>query len=430
MWFLKSKVQKVWLRSLLILIGILMLAVTAFAAWMIYAFTDEITDLHYNLTTVMQRSIDMRLNEIESISSQVELSAVNRSLSKLKSTYELSETSAFHLANQIHNYKLANSFIKSIYVYYPAIDYVVGNLGSFPAKSYFLLGNNLSYDGCEKWLSSLASCSEKGFYFENNSFKYTKQLPYNDFAESTAIITIELDKLEIERILCGGSKGAIACILSNDNNVYAMAGDDANSVLSKLPSEAYADQNISKWKNYFILRQSSYTGILQYITIVTRTQLLAAVYQIRNIAYVFLTICLVIGVFLSIFVSLRNNRPMQSLIAKIKKGNESNDSVDEYQLLNKMLNRSDQSELLLEKQHLHIESLFLSNLLSAEQSSSQSIFAEMQRLDLEFAYPQFAIILLRHTNMNLRSKSDAFADIVPSIHTAITEFSFISAEYL
>ena len=403
----KSKAQFIWVRSLLFIVCILLVVVTILTTWMINSFTKELSLLNYNLTSLVQKSVDSRLEEIRNISTQIELSTMNLSLSKLKEHDKLDSLSHFSFANQISNYKLANLYIEDIYIYYPTIDYVVGDLGSFRANHYYILKNDLNSVGIDAWKETLQQRQNKNYYFDQNQLFFSRQLPYNELAPVEANITIEINKDEIMKLLersQTNSDSSITALITPDNKVYAATGKNAEDVIALLPPNVFAVNEFVEYEHYFVFKRDSNISGLQYITIVNQDELLQQVYHTRNIVYVVIICCFIIGIVISIYMSRRNTKPLISLLNKLQSiGSRKEigvDKLDEYQYIEHeidlILNESSKRHIRLETQRDMIESLFLTNILSLELRSNQAIFSLMQKLDIEFPHPQFVVMLIRH----------------------------------
>ncbi|WP_054955635.1 helix-turn-helix domain-containing protein [Paenibacillus dakarensis] len=439
--FMKSRAQKIWIRTLLILISFLLLVVTVLTHWMLDSFTKEITQLNYRLTSLVRESIDTRLKEIDSISSQIELSSANLKLSRLKSKDQISASLIYPFANQVRNYKLANRFIEQIYIYYPAMDYVVGDLGSFTSKNYYMLLHNLDSTGYDQWVSKM-SAQPKTYYFDESSLMFSRQLPYNDFAEKTANIVIKINRGEVLNSLGnvqGSKSSAVTAVIGTGQQIYAAAGVKAVETLKALPADALSGSSLTSHKNLFILKRDSAIGEIKYVTIVNRTELLSLANNMRTIAYLVLLGCLIAGILVSIYISKRNSQPLLSIVNKVreKEGfpDAPTDTIDEYRLITDRIehfaNEHARSSKKLEDQQSKMESLFLNHVLDSEHQSSTEIFAAMQRLDLEFLSPQFAVMLIRVSREKdgRTDTAELLQQEISRLHEMSIPFHFIASSY-
>lgn len=195
----KSKVIHIWLRSFLILILTLLLITFSLTSWMVNEFSNEIITLNNNSTAFLADTIDARLEEIERICAQLELNSVNLALSQSETLENISKSNIYNLAHTLKNYKIANNFIADIYIYYPNFDFIVGDLGAFHTKSYYLIKNDLVATNFDSWLSQLQTMEYKNYFlkYEKNVplLCFSKQLPYNIYKDKSTIITRLFHKL-------------------------------------------------------------------------------------------------------------------------------------------------------------------------------------------------------------------------------------------
>lgn len=147
--------------------------------------------------------------------------------------------------------------------------------------------------------------------------------------------------------------------------------------------------------------------------------------------------CLLGGVIISYYVSKINNRPLLSIVNKVigtrsESVQLSSKVIDEYSLIDDkidaILHESARSNLRLEEQQTKIESLFLTSVLGSELRDDQSIFASMQRLDLEFLCPQYVIMLIRANEKEIVSDFK-FKAFINQLRQTYKDYHFIAAEY-
>lgn len=398
--FIKSKAQKKWMLSLFLVITLLLLIITLLMTWVMHVLSKEITKLNDNLTSLVQISMDTRLKEIEHISLHLERSNANLFLSKLKKANDIQPSIAYALDNQVRNYKLANRLVKHIYIYYPAIDFVVGDLGHFTTKNYYLLLNHLNDSAYIEWKNNVLEKNRNTYDFYGDSLVFTRRLSHNAFAEATAYLVIHIDKTEIESMLestrSAGMKSIIA-MLNAEHNIYASAGAEAADIIKSMPASIFEKEEMDKLGDYFILKRFSTESDMIYMTIVDQAELLSLAYNIRNMVYLVLLGCLIGGFCISLYVSKVNYKPLSSLLSKVKDSED--ESIDEYHLISQkidtFINENTRNSIRLEEQQAAIENIFITHVLQSEHLNSQSIFAAMQKLDIEFLGSQYAVMLIR-----------------------------------
>ncbi len=386
---------------------IIIFIVLLFNSWIVKVFSDEIIKLNYNSTVFEQETIDKRLKELERISLEIELNSINLMLSKNYREELFDSKYIFDFINNIKNYKIANSFLKNIYIYYPGTDYVVGNIGKFKSRQYYLLLNNLKYEGYEKWLD----------HFKNpfNFFSSTKEneiilyychyIPFSKEAERKAILIAEIDENEIKNTLnmiIAGSNSNLLAILDSKDNVYTYAG---NEKLLETISKLTKGNTIVKGGKYYadnrlvIVRMSKY-GALKYIKVNHMGDILKKVNNIKHFTYLCLFFCLIIGVLFAVYISKRNNMPVASIVKSLS-GNlnpKAQSKLDEYDFIqntiNAMIKSNKQAIEKLERQQLIIKQSFLSRIIRGEQKNEQMVFAIAQRYGVDFDFPYFCTLVV------------------------------------
>ena len=220
------------MRSFIIVSVVMIGMLVALTTWMVKEFSGEIEELNHGLTSVLQTSIDIRLNDIDSFAAQLQMNAVNLKLSRSKELSEIDKDFIVQFSRQLYDYKLSNTFIKEIYVYYPHLNYVVGDLGYFGAEKYYLLKNELKLDGYEKWLETAGGQKRDGYSFMPQSdgsleLCLFRQLPYDLSSDKTAILMILINKSEVESILRNANEGmgnTMTAVVAEDDSVYASFG--------------------------------------------------------------------------------------------------------------------------------------------------------------------------------------------------------------
>lgn len=409
---IKRRITKslyLWLKTFIIIFLIIIVLLVLLTNWMVKSFSNEVMKLNHSLTSTVQTSVDIRLDDIDHFTAQLELNHVNLTLAKSKSIQTMDRKSLYQLASQLNDYKLSNAFIQDIYIYYPGIDYVVGDLGYFYSREYYLLHHNLDYDGYEEWLATIKSPKKKGYHFVNSSkdsldLIFTRSLPYDADEDKRAIMMIRINKEEVSRLLQNDKSvllNSLTAIVSEKNDIYTYFGNEGKLAILHEILQMKAEDSFVKIHNYFASVQASDSYNIKFITINDQRQMLNTSYFIRNIAYLSIGLCMISGCILFIFMSRRNNRPMRTIIEKLKVGpnDENRHLLDDYSLINSeidnMLAASMKIQEKSEIQGKTIESLFLYNLLSNEERNNSIIFASMQRFSLQFEFSSFQVLLFR-----------------------------------
>jgi AraC-like DNA-binding protein len=421
----------------------ILVLLSVLTSWIIHTFSEEIKDLNYNLTSIVQRSVDIRLEDINDFSTQLQLNNINLKISNCTDIDKIKTSDIFLFRQQLIDFKLSNTFVDGIFIYYPNLDYIIGDLGDFRSKQYYLLNNNLKYEGYKAWLENILTKKNGEFSFQEGTegeldLYSSKQLPYGDINKK-AILVIKIKKEEVLKILSQEevtAPNSLTAIVSDDNKVYTYSGnEDYMHLLNNLTEQDYAKAVIRLDDYWGSNRASDFFG-MKYVTLINQKDILESTYYIRNITYVSLIFCMLFGIGLFAIMSRRNNRPVAKLMEKFHEKLQGSEHrfVDEYSFINNniddMLEDKQKNLEKLGEQRELIEGLFLSNLLCSEERNNSVIFASIQRYNLQLDYSLFQIILIKGMGDFDRQEShNIISRIVDEIKKMHLELYVIATEY-
>ncbi len=434
-----------WMKSFVIIMIGIVVALTVLTNWMLRIFSEEIKVLNHNLTSIVQRSVDIRLRDISDFTTQLELNNINIKVSNFENTDFLIETDIYSLKRQLTDYKLSNAFVEDIFIYYPKLDYVIGDLGHFKSKQYYILSNHLKSEGYNLWLSMVQLSKNAEYFFyekQNGEFNlyFSRQLAGEDTDGKNSILIIKIKKEEVLKLLNDeevAASNSLVAILSEDNKIYTYYGSEAEAALLTTLSEKDYSMPMITLNDYLgSIRKSDFYGI-KYVTLINRKYILNSMHYVRNIAYISLFFCAVFGIGLFALMSRRNYRSVANLLNRLQEKSQPLDGtaiVDEYGFINNKIDRmlADNRKSLekLEEQREIIEGLFLSNLLSSEERNNSVIFASIQRYNLQFEYSLFQIVLIRsEIGFERQESKQLIADIVDRIKEMKLELYVVATEY-
>lgn len=437
-----TKSLYLWIRSFILVSVVMLGLLVALTTWMVREFSGEIEEMNHGLTSVLQTSMDTRLNDIDHFMAQLQMNAENLKLSRIQDIGDMDQDSLIRFSRQLYDYKLSNTFIKEIYIYYPHLDYVAGDLGYFGAEKYYLLRNDLSQEGYEAWIGMIKAQTGAGYRFLERrdgelDLYLSKQLPYDLSDDKTAILMVLINQEEVASILKNANEGmgnSVTAVTSGDNRVYASVGGaiSREAVRKSLLENSGSDQ-FKLQGNYGSVMDSDYYGI-RYVTLVDRRKLLNTGFFIRNIAYASIALCMVFGVLLFGLLGRRNAKPLKDILDKLVNRNEEGGRLlDDYNLIddriNQMLKMNVESSRKLEQQQETIEGLFLLNLLSSEERNNSVIFASMQKFGIQMEYSLFLVGLIRNA---MGFTAEEIQDMTIQIREMMrekTDLSVITSEF-
>ncbi len=430
---IKKKMGKnlfIWIRSFLLTLILISGVLILLTNWMVRSFSNEIMNLNHRIAANIQTSIDIRLNDIDNFMAQLPLNADNLYLSKIEKVEEVDVKRMIQMSSRLNDYKVSNTFIGDICIYYPKLDYIVGDLGYFPARQYYMLAHENKDTEYKNWLKTITSEEKNGYHFqmdadEDLQLHYTKWLPYDNSDEKSAILHLSINKEEMEHMLKNdkyASGHSINAVMGQQGNLYAFSGSkDEKTWLEEILQENAGKQYIEVEKYSGAIQDSDFYP-LNYITLYDRKELLKNSYFVRNIAYLSLGICMILGITLFWILGRRNNRPLKNILEKLYVVREDREGQDEYALIQSridtMLENDLTSQKKLQEQRNAMEGMFLHYLLSSEEKNNSVIFAAMQRFHLQLEYSLFQIMVLRS---KIGFSEENIKDVIGKIKRQIEE---------
>ncbi len=180
-----------WLKSIFIIIFILLSFFIVIVGYTLYAFYENALKASSDLSYYVKNHYDAQFSAIVELSVAIELNNLNIEINNLESNQsDLPNIQMHTLSNYLSDFQIANPLLKSIYIYYAKLDYVVGTLRSFSARNYYQLNNNFTLEKQNEWIETL-SVEKSGLYLVQQS---TGEVPaYISKANNDTYIVFEIN---------------------------------------------------------------------------------------------------------------------------------------------------------------------------------------------------------------------------------------------
>lgn len=402
-----KSVRYIWLRSYIMLLIVIIAVFLIFFIWSHNLIENEAINMGYNSSVFMRDVIDNRLDEVRELSNQIIYNQENISLSNSDNPRDFITVESYELTNYIKNFLIANSFIKGIYVYYPQCDYVVGNLGNYPSKAYFLLMNGLSDSGYHEWMNDMTDMTDQSFYMKTGgngtTLFFKTYVPIGDQSHPPVMIAqINID--EVTNVLTWSNthypKSTVA-MLDRNNEIYTYVGEKSSIESVKDKIDLQSDKHYLIADNKILIVQSSNVGQFKYLMVHKKSDLLKVVYSSTEVFIITFICCFIIGLGLSFYFSTTNSNPLTELVKHLRSGPE-DDSKNEYEILEKridcILNQSRTAMQQIEQQQSLLNQSFVSMILRENYKSDQAIFALCRAYNINFEFPYFQSIAIKILN--------------------------------
>ena len=408
--FLEVGVEKAsWklTKSIMILILIVLLLCSLLLGYVLFSLRDSLIRSSYLATEIIDQSLDSRLKELRKYCLNIELSPTNSRIKRLMTLTDDSHPLLYELVNQIQSYKYLNHLIEGIFIYYPALDWIVGNIGSYTSSSYYVLDNDLQPDGFEPFMEKVQQGTGEVFLTSHKGqpqLYYRKRMLYEGNLVGYLLIRLDIDQLLLfSQTNWESATQEYAFGLSLDGQNFAASGNTLllEEVLKTQPQVQDGGFLFDRTK-MLQSRSTSLTGLSYHLVLLLDEQLRPVTISLWISIAAILVIAL-IALSLALFLGKQNTRPLIKLLQQVG-ATEKQVSVDAYTLLSKrideLLEEKDTKIRGLQYQKEAMGPLFLHHLLSGRIETEQDAVALLRRYNICFEYPFYVIGIIRLENGN------------------------------
>lgn len=400
-----------WLRSILAVVLSCLLLCSLLCLYVLHVLERTVVETNTALTAYVQKSVDTRLEELHRYSTTIEITHANTLLKNLRELPGTLPAQAYQLSVTLRDFLVTNKLARGVYLYYPRTGLVVGNMGCFEAASYYALQGVPQREGYEAWLAELTKSHDTRFMLlqmpKDERLCYVREMRMT--GEIAAVVVIEIDREELLRAFdAAGLPGDSATGVLLDGQLVAATGNMA--LLEDTPglyAAWCADPQASPESggSFAFFNASALPG-LDYVSVYSARGLLRTVRFTLAVCVAGAVCCLAAGVAASVFISRRNAKPMEKLLAAL--GAQGSGAQDEYQFITnkieQMMTEKYKSEELMQEHQTLLNGLFLSTVLRGGLHSENAIFAAAKRYKVSFEHPTYQVLVLAGTE---RSVPDA-----------------------
>lgn len=281
-------------------------------------------------------TIDTRVKELDEISYQV---SNNRNLRTLLNEKDIQSVDKYFTISDFNrdfaSISSINKFITSIYVYINKDDIFLTPSSSYSPEMVYRSYAQQSIP-MDLWLNKIKAFHNGEIWpsvvvgsdtiKENKVLTYCRSIPVNTNQNQATVVAFinddnikslfETESLEFE--------GSYYIVDNNKNIVFST--DKRNAVLSSPILNESGEESFITYK----VDGKSYIGICipskiaqwKYVAIIPYNAFMSKVYVIRNIIFVVIFVCLILGLALSFYLSARNYKPIKSIFNSVFKANK------------------------------------------------------------------------------------------------------------
>ncbi|NGP46294.1 AraC family transcriptional regulator [Bacillaceae bacterium SIJ1] len=314
----------------------------------------------------IQQVMDQRLNEVDQLALQV---AFHPALQPLLGAYE-NKTYPYIAFSQELRTLDTNPFVKDFFVYFKNNNYIVTPTIKTTSDVFFLSYYGFpskSLNEYKEWLAEPIPISEylpaqtvKSPYADAEEvIPFLQKLPYGS-SEPKAILGVLLYKEKIGSLLetIETANHGTVYIFDDQNRLIMKSGDLdhlSTKTVQKMKGQSGVIQTSLKNSSHMLSYAKADNNGWTYVSAVPKTVYTAQLREIQKTALLFLAICVLIGLLLSYYLSLRHYRPLRELAGSLFKHFQGTKrGVNEYQMISNHIEELWDKEKDL-RQQVHIQ---------------------------------------------------------------------------
>ncbi|MDD3457255.1 helix-turn-helix domain-containing protein [Sphaerochaeta sp.] len=385
-------------KSIMILVMIVLLLCSLVLGYVLSSLRQALLNASYVAIEVIDQSLNSRLMELRKYSLTLELSSANSQIKKLDSLDSAHDPILYELVNQIQSYKYLNPLLDGIFIYYPKLDWIVGDIGSYRSASYYVLDNDLQTEGFDAFLAAVVADTRPVLLFlgdEKNQLYYRKSMLYQGKIVGYLLMRLDTDQLLLSSQGRFPSNGQDYAFALSHYDMHVASSGNLDLIAQRIP-----DADGSYFLDRSLLLQSrstALTGLSYQLYLSLADQLKPVSLALKICIGAMLGIAL-IGLVFAFLLGKRNARPLLKLLQQVGAVDHST-ANDAYTLLSRrideLLQQKDEKIRALQYQREAMGPLCLHHLLSGRVESEHAAVSLLKRYNISFDYPFYVIGVIR-----------------------------------
>lgn len=319
---------------------LILLAVTSCIGGYVYShsFDKEKRDVIESGIDRLEQSmalLDVRLNEVRSVATQIALDAGLSRLISAKLPYSGEDYYAMkEISERLATYKLSNRLIREVIVYLDEGTFISSVHTTASAEDFY--GKVISMGGLtyDEWRERLLRDYQYAAYFPESSLvlggrehrvvSYVQTVPIGALNTYKGAIVVLLDARELSALLTGvvdPGQGAMQVVAADGTVVTGFGQEGLRGELSALPSDGrgYAER-IEGGARLLDLHVRSTANGWTYMATVPRSVISDQLAPVRNLYLSTMLVTLLAGLAIAIILSYRSSRPVDRIMRKLVAG--------------------------------------------------------------------------------------------------------------
>lgn len=391
-----------WMRPVLAVLCPCLLVFAGICFYIVHQLDDSFRQSSISLNSLIQGSADKRLEEIYRYTLTLELNNANAFLRGAQTVPQPLPSSVYRLHDVMQDYVTTNTIVEGIYIYYPDLEFTVGNLGCYRASSYRTLQNHPSPSGMDVWKQQLLKGNASFFLIDSGGTeeKLCYVSPRIIEGEYTAVTVVELNPDALLQTFAQTQER-----YPNASTLCILLGDRILSLEGPAAGEDTAAALFSRWKEgppTEPVRQDGIVGFfresmlpdLYYASFYAESDTMKTVQATAFVCVAGALLSLIIASAGSLYIGSRSQRPLRRVLAKL---GASEDKGDSYELLDSkvetLLKTHSKDQKLLSDHQFLLDGSFLRAALRGELRSESAAFAAANRYGVNFEGTAFQVLL-------------------------------------
>ncbi|MEK0315699.1 helix-turn-helix domain-containing protein [Cohnella sp. 56] len=279
--------------------------------------------------------IETRLNEVESIATQIALDARVGSLMSAQWPYEGEQYYGMKaLSDNLANYKIGNRLVREAFVYLNKGAFIssfhpTADVASFYGK--LLQFGDLTY---EQWRQSMLEDYRYAAYFPESSvmangtrsrvITYVQSIPIGALNTYKGAVVVLLDAREVQAMLAGAVPPGEgwAYIAKSDGSIVTGFGNPSPEQLREaVPASGrgYEEKTIDGVR-MIVMRTTPGANGWQYVAAIPQSVIADSVAYIKRMYVYTMIVTVIAGLLIAVAFSYTSSRPIMNLLRKLRSG--------------------------------------------------------------------------------------------------------------
>ena len=415
----RSKIVISWLLSYAIVLIIPVLCNVFIYQKASGTIKEELYQSNDRMLTTLQSNMDDTLSAISTLAMNISL---NSNFKDILAQTEDSAQTRFLLTNfasELRSYRVYNSNISDIYLFFNNLNIGVG--GNFyasakPFYDYYYPNGGINYSD---WYHEMHSENYLSYHLVKNTagdaaIDFIFQMPLYSTSDIAASIVVRVDEAVLHGIVQRHGE-------FDNTSLYML--DSADQVIMSYGTAGIAQQAYQSYngtngqmqgKNAITIYQTSPVTRWKYISIIPHSIINDRLRFMWLFNFINILICIIIGSFLGYYFTLKNYRPIDRLAQFCENALSMSNTHGEMDMIDQMLQDyidiRQEYKSIKNEQALSHRTQLLASLCKGTASDKSILQEELQRYGITFISPYFAVLLFKITGYERLFANDETVD--------------------